>query len=237
VWSEYFAAQVADALEVPHVDYSIEAWEHKIASTCPLINNRDMALVPYHLAAGNTGYVHVVNTYARLGRDWLEAALDMFMFDAIIANTDRHAANHSVLRDNHSGAWIAPAPLFDHNLSLFPMDMPTDYDAWPHVPEGLMRYPANARISFDTVMRQVCTHKHHRWGRRLLELRLRNHERYPLDERRVHALERFLHAQGKRILEKTPHELQSVADLFARQGRDIPRAASPLLSGDIVNRG
>ena len=236
VWSEYFAAQVAEALEVPHVDYRIEAWEGKIASTCPLANDSDTALVPYHLAAGNTGYVNVVNTYARLGQVWLEAALDMFMFDAIIANTDRHAANHSVLRDNHSGAWIGPAPLFDHNLSLFPMDMPSDHDTWPHVPDGLMRRPAGARISFDTVMCQVCTHKHHAWGRRLLDLKLRNHERYPLDESRVHALERFLHVQGRRILEKTPHTLESVADLFARQGGDTPRIACPLLSGDIMNR-
>jgi hypothetical protein len=49
-------------------------------------------------------------------------------------------------------------------------------------------------------------------------------------------LERFLHAQGRRILEKTPHTLESVAALFARQGGDTPHVACPLLSGDIMNR-
>lgn len=235
VWSDFFATQVAEALEIPHVSYSIEAWEGKIASTCPLLNDEHTALVPYYLAANNTGYVNVVNTYALLGQDWLEAALDMFMFDAIIANTDRHAANHSVLRDNQSGAWIGPAPLFDHNLSLFPMDMPSDYGTWPHVPEGLMRYPANARISFDTVMRQVCTRKHHEWGRKLIDFRLHNHEKYPLDKDRVHALEDFLHAQGQRVLSKNARELQDVADLFERQGRDTSYDACPLLSSDIMD--
>ena len=43
----------------------------------------------------------------------------MLVFDALIYNEDRHFGNFGVLRDNHSGKIIAPAPVFDNGLSLF----------------------------------------------------------------------------------------------------------------------
>ena len=43
----------------------------------------------------------------------------MLVFDALIYNEDRHFGNFGVLRDNHSGNIIAPAPIFDNGLSLF----------------------------------------------------------------------------------------------------------------------
>ena len=42
----------------------------------------------------------------------------MLVFDALIYNEDRHFGNFGVLRDNHSGNIIAPAPIFDNGLSL-----------------------------------------------------------------------------------------------------------------------
>ena len=50
----------------------------------------------------------------------------MLIFDAVIYNEDRHFGNFGVLRDNHGGAIIATAPLFDHGLSLFNYAMPDD---------------------------------------------------------------------------------------------------------------
>ncbi len=231
VWSDYLASQVADALEVPHVTYDLDEWEGSIASTCKLLNDANTALVPYHAAAQNAGYANVINTYAQLGMDWLESAVNMFMFDAVICNTDRHAGNHSVLRDNHTGAWMGPAPLFDHNLALFPNDMPADFPAWERVPDGLARFPSNARISFDTVMGQMCTRVHHEWGRRLVGMRLRNHPRYPMPVDRLRAIERFLHAQGRRILAKQPQSLDAIAATFARSMREEPDEPCPLLDG------
>ena len=42
-----------------------------------------------------------------------------WVFDALIVNQDRHANNHGFLRDNRTGRILGPAPLFDHNMSLF----------------------------------------------------------------------------------------------------------------------
>ena len=54
-----------------------------------------------------------------VGKDFAEQIRSMLVFDALIYNEDRHFGNFGVLRDNHTGSIIAPAPIFDNGLSLF----------------------------------------------------------------------------------------------------------------------
>lgn len=65
--------------------------------------------------------------YERLGSTHAEAFADMIVFDAVVCNTDRHFGNLGFLLDNKSSMIAAPAPLFDHGLSLFPFAMEDDY--------------------------------------------------------------------------------------------------------------
>ncbi len=51
----------------------------------------------------------------------------MLVFDALIYNEDRHFGNFGLLRNNHTGEIIAPAPIFDNGLSLFNYAMPDDF--------------------------------------------------------------------------------------------------------------
>jgi hypothetical protein len=53
----------------------------------------------------------------------------MFVFDAIICNTDRHFGNFGVLVDNKTNKIVAPAPLFDHGNSLFNYAAGDDLDS------------------------------------------------------------------------------------------------------------
>jgi hypothetical protein len=226
VWSEYLASQVAEAIGVSHASYGLDLWEGRVVSTCALINDVTTALVPYHMASNNLGYENVLATYARMGDSWLEAGLDMFMFDALVCNTDRHASNFSVLRDNRTGEWLAPAPLFDHNLSLFPTDMPMDFGGWPHRAETLC--PRGATVTFDSVMDQVCLPRHVEWARRLVDFEFENHPAYPIETSRLDALNRFVRSQARRLLGKRPRDLETIR-------RGLPLAlddeASPMLAG------
>jgi hypothetical protein len=131
-WSEFVASQVADALGLPHVSYSLELFHNELVSTCKLLNDEDTALVPSYLVVGeyDNDFVSTLAAYSALGDDALEAFCDMIVFDALICNTDRHAGNYGFLRDNRSGMITALAPLFDHNYSLFARDMPCDYNEW-----------------------------------------------------------------------------------------------------------
>ena len=62
-------------------------------------------------------------------------------------NQDRHPNNYGHLRDEATGALVAPAPLFDHNLSLFAWDMETDVPSWADA--GRLRMPCNSRMAYD----------------------------------------------------------------------------------------
>ena len=44
----------------------------------------------------------VTDYYKKLGDEHFDKLIDMFVFDAVVCNTDRHFGNFSVLVDNHT---------------------------------------------------------------------------------------------------------------------------------------
>ena len=48
------------------------------------------------------------------------------MFDAVIANQDRHFGNFGFIRDNASGELLRMAPIFDNGMSLLHQAMEDD---------------------------------------------------------------------------------------------------------------
>lgn len=106
-YSEYYAAQIAEALGLPHVDYGLAKFRTKLCSTCRLFTS------------DRYGYIPVGRLVSR------EAALadarfaDIFFFDALIFNTDRHMGNFGYLVDNDTNEIVGPAPIFDNGYGLF----------------------------------------------------------------------------------------------------------------------
>lgn len=57
--------------------------------------------------------------YETLGQEYIDALNDMIVFDAMIYSTDWHFGNSDLLIDSRTNKIIGPAPLFDHENSLF----------------------------------------------------------------------------------------------------------------------
>ena len=57
--------------------------------------------------------------YDRLGPEFSGQIRSMPAFDALIYSENRRFGSFGVLRENHSGAIIASASIFDNGLSLF----------------------------------------------------------------------------------------------------------------------
>ena len=151
-WSEFVASQVAEACGIAHVSYGLQTWKGRLSCTCELLNSEQVALVPSYLCAGTGSLYALLARYATIGPEALEAFRDMVAFDALIANTDRHGANYTFLRDNRTGLVTAIAPLYDHSLSLFARDMAGDYPAWrdeSRVYEDELCRPAGHEMAFD----------------------------------------------------------------------------------------
>lgn len=186
-YSEFYAAQVAEALGLPHVPYGLSKFKGRLCSTCPAFTN------------DRYGYLSAGRYMTR------EAALndprfaDIFFFDAIICNPDRHLGNFGYLVDNDTNEIVGAAPIFDNGYGLFSLALyknkykdefadlsafaaartPALYQPWLNVPGGLTE---------EMKMR----------ARRLLGFRFTRHPHYNLPTPRLRILEDFLQ---KRVLE------------------------------------
>ena len=106
-FAEYYAAQVAEAMKLPHVDYGLAQFKYRLCSTCPLFTSDKVG----YLAARSVLRKEDVLNDPRFA--------DIFFFDAVVFNTDRHTGNFGFLVDNDVNEISGVAPIFDNGYSLF----------------------------------------------------------------------------------------------------------------------
>lgn len=198
-YSEYLAAQVAEQMEIPHVPYDLQQWKGKLASVCPLLNSKDIAFVPFWIAAKQSLFPAPLAAALAFSEETFEQLRTMIVFDALIGNQDRHASNYGMLRDNHTGQVIGPAPLFDHNLSLFARDMEVDY---PHFLERIdtVIVPAASQLSFKEEAEIVMGTRQHELLRKMIGFQFRNHPNYPIPESRLDALNTYIAGRARDLM-------------------------------------
>ena len=126
-YSEYYACQIADKMGIGCVQYDLENWKGILASKCRLFTDIDTSFVPVGRILRKTTLKACLDYYKTLGDEFYEQLCSMLVFDALIYNEDRHFGNFGLLRNNHTGEIIAPAPIFDNGLSLFNYAMPDDF--------------------------------------------------------------------------------------------------------------
>ncbi|MDR3288623.1 MAG: XRE family transcriptional regulator [Peptococcaceae bacterium] len=129
-YSEYYAAQIAEAMGLNPVTYGLSRWKGVLGCTCELFTDIDTAYVPMASLLRAREDKDSASYYSFCG-EWFKAfdrengtrLFDYFastlIFDSLILNEDRHLGNFGVLRDNHSGKITGNAPIFDNGISLF----------------------------------------------------------------------------------------------------------------------
>ena len=152
-YSEFYACQVAKAMGLNCVEYDLENWKGILA------------FVPISRLIKDRTLKNALDYYAGLGKEFYDELCSMLVFDALIYNEDRHFGNFGVLRDNHTGKIIKPAPIFDNGLSLFNFAMADDL-------ENLSEYAKTRTppygVSFDEVCKAVMGSKQKSQLRKLL---------------------------------------------------------------------
>lgn len=118
-YSEMYASMIGEQLGMDVVSYKLVKWKGRLCSVCELFTSQDVSYIPIGRIVKTGGMKAVYEYYRTLGDVFVQALDEMLVFDAIIANTDRHYGNFGVLVDSHTNRVIAPAPLFDHGNSLF----------------------------------------------------------------------------------------------------------------------
>ncbi len=201
-YSEFYAYQIGKILGVNAVPYSLSKWKNTLCSTCELFTSKDVSFVPVGRIVRSGGMQAVRAYYKKLGAEFEKALNDMFIFDALIFNTDRHYGNFGFLIDSHTNEIIAPAPLFDHGNSLFHF---AGVDALKSKKSFLKYAEAQMPCVYDDYVAEAKRALTHEWRsaiRRLLDFKLPRHSRYNLSKERLNLIEYAVSQRAAELLEE-----------------------------------
>ncbi len=196
-YSEYYACQIAAAMGINCVQYDLENWKGILASKCRLFTDIDTSFIPIGNILKKLTLKECLDYYKNLGNDFYEQLCSMLVFDALIYNEDRHFGNFGVLRDNHTGRIVAPAPIFDNGLSLFNYAMPDDF-------KNLKEYAKTRsnpyRISYEEICKEVMGTKQKAQLRKLVGFKFKRHPSLNLPEERLSPIEKQLNERARELL-------------------------------------
>ena len=116
----------------------------------------------------------------------------MIVFDDVILNTDRHFGNFGFMIDNRTNTICAPAPLFDHGLSLLTYAMDDDLQDWEAYAKT--RVPATYS-DFIELARQLMGHSQKEKLRKLINFKFKKHPRYNWPDSRLKTIALMLNNQ------------------------------------------
>lgn len=196
-YSEFYAYQVAKAMGLNCVEYDLENWKGILASKCRLFTDIDTSFVPISRLIKERTLKNALDYYDELGKEFYDELCSMLVFDAVIYNEDRHFGNFGILRDNHTGKIIKPAPIFDNGLSLFNFAMADDL-------ENLSEYAKTRTppygVSFDEVCKAVMGSKQKSQLRKLLNFTFTRHPSINLPEERLTTIEVQISKRARELI-------------------------------------
>jgi len=188
-YSEFYAAQVAERMGIPHVPYGLSLWKKCICSTCELFCDIGHSFVPICRFLDNCTLRTVSEHLKSLGGSYYDSFADMLIFDALICNEDRHFGNFGLMVDNKTNQPYAFAPLFDHGLSLFNYAMPDDMKS---LDEYAKTRSSAYGVPFDNIVREFITPRQKEQLRKMIGFRFEKHPAYNLPAERLKAIEKVL---------------------------------------------
>ena len=196
-YSEFYAFQIAEKMGLNAIPYDLENWKGILASKCRLFTDINTSYIPIGRIVKTGGLKACLDYYKQLGNDFYDELCSMLVFDAVIYNEDRHFGNFGVLRDNHSGKIIKPAPIFDNGLSLFNFAMGDELN---DLAEYAKTRSTPYNVSFETVCSEVMGKKQRAELRKLIGFRFHRHPKINLPEERLTAIEKQLDRRVNELL-------------------------------------
>ena len=197
-YCEFYASQVAAAMNLDAVHYDLENWKGILASKCKLFTDIDTAFIPIGRVVKTGGISAVVRHYDSLGDKYADAVRDMLVFDALTYNEDRHFGNFGLLRDNKTGEITAPAPIFDNGNSLFSLAMKDDYANLDEYAKT--RFPAYGNTTFEGICQTYMTARQIEKLRKLANFSFTRHPELNLPEEHLDAIEKHLKKRASQLI-------------------------------------
>lgn len=196
-YSEFYAAQIASAMGICHVDYTLRMWKGMLASVCGIFTDMETTYVPMWRFVRKDALLVIAEKLKQYGDEVYGQFVDMLVFDAVIFNTDRHTGNFGLLVDSRTNEVTGFAPVFDNGLSLFNFAM--EEDIADLASYAKTRTPALGG-SFEEVIKKFMAERQRAKLRKLINFKFKMHPRYNLPKERLRAIERFLQKRVQQLL-------------------------------------
>lgn len=196
-YSEFYASQIANAMGINHIEYTLSSWKKSVCSVCELFTSRDISYVPIWRFGEFKTVVDVSEYLKSLGDDFYNDFVDMMIFDALIYNTDRHQGNFGLLVDSHTNMPTSFAPVFDNGLGLFPYAVDDDLK---NIYSYAKTKDSAFGISFDEIAKAYITDRQKAQLRKVLDFSFTLDKNYNLPKKRVKILEKFIRSRASELL-------------------------------------
>lgn len=221
-YSEYYAAQIAQALGFKHVSYDLVHFKGKLCSKCKLFTSDKYGFLPASKLPEREAILKE------------PSFVESFLLDAIIFNTDRHLGNFGFLVDNDTNKIVSAAPIFDNGYGLLSHfnipanDIDNDfrgvlgYLKMQHssLLESWMAFPYELS---ETLLEKLAA---------LKSFKFKRHKHYNLPEERLKVLERFIQKRAGDIL-KFGKKADSLLEISTSDDGINPKEETP---DDGINR-
>jgi hypothetical protein len=208
-YSEYYAAQIADAMGLKPVKYGLSRWKGVLGCTCALFTDIDTAYIPMAAVVRPRDTDADSSRYYSICGEWCKAfdhekgtrLFDYFastlVFDSLILNEDRHFGNFGVLRDNHSGEIIGNAPIFDNGISLFNY---SSIQELRKLDAHRQAYANYFRQSFDRQAREFGGDLQKGQLSRLSSFKFKKHSHYNWEPERMEIIQHYIRQRAVELM-------------------------------------
>lgn len=193
-YSEFYSSQVADAFSAEHVIYDIRNYNNRLCSVCNCFTNEQYGFVPFSLISSKSLPADIIDEYSKRVGD--KQLADMFIFDALILNEDRHKGNFGFIFDTDTYEIVSAAPLFDHNVSLLCYAEKEDFNE-----KYIKSRIPKLYDSFSDLAKAVLYPDARRRLINMKNFEFEDKSKFALQEWRVKELERIIRNQIKLILD------------------------------------
>lgn len=196
-YSEFYASQIAEAMGLNHISYSLASWKRSVCSVCELFTSKETAFVPIWRFGDFKNIVEVADYLKECGKKYYDDFVDMMIFDALIYNTDRHYGNFGMLVDTKTNKPVALAPIFDNGLGLFPYAVKTDLaDLYTYAKTRDSAF----RVPFDDIAKEFITDRQKKQLRKILNFSFKRDKNYNLSADRLRTIEKFIRQRAGELI-------------------------------------
>lgn len=196
-YSEYYITQISKALGLDAVSYDLRSRSGRVCSVCDIFTSEEYGYLPFSAISKNlVSDFDVVDIMASYGLE--QQIRDMFVFDAVVFNVDRHKGNFGFIVNNRTQQIEGMAPLFDHNIALLCYAMADDFDdidvyinkIGPRIGDDFIE--SAAALLTPSMKKKLIALKGFKFER---------HPKYNLPEWRIEAIEVAVNNQIEKILD------------------------------------